>query len=125
MRILSDFDKREWSRENLGDRLSVGVRELKQNASRVIAEVEEDHEIRVVTVNGRPAAGLVPLEALVPEAVAHELERIGISSVEFDAGMARFPIAAMSQAQVAEWLADVRDGDSDGEIIDPWERAGL
>ncbi len=38
----------------------VGVRELKQNASRVLADVESEGEV-VVTVLGRAVATLVPI----------------------------------------------------------------
>lgn len=42
----------------------IGIRELRQHASRYIAQVEQGHEL-IVTNHGRPAARLVPIA--VPE----------------------------------------------------------
>lgn len=38
----------------------IGIRELRQHASRYIAQVEQGHEF-IVTNHGRPAARLVPI----------------------------------------------------------------
>lgn len=87
---------------------SVGLRELKQNPSEVVARAEAGETI-VITVQGRPVAQLVPL---VPQrrrwVPAEELSR-ALEGLEPDPTLA------------AE-LDALRDNDP---LIDPWERAGL
>ncbi|AMM21414.1 hypothetical protein AX769_16355 [Frondihabitans sp. PAMC 28766] len=107
---------------------SVGVRELKQNASKVVAEVEADHIMRVVTINGRPVAGIVPLEVLdviLVDGPGHRVERVGVSSADFDAAMARFPVPRMTTDEIDEWLHDTDQAAPEEPLIDPWEEAGL
>ncbi|CAN5238484.1 hypothetical protein BH09ACT5_BH09ACT5_22860 [soil metagenome] len=87
---------------------SVGLRELKQNPSEVVARAEHGETI-VITVQGRPVAQLVPLVPqrrrwMPAEELARELE-----------GLEPDPTLAAE-------LDALRDGDT---IIDPWERAGL
>ncbi|CAN5258259.1 hypothetical protein BH11ACT4_BH11ACT4_25360 [soil metagenome] len=87
---------------------SVGLRELKQNPSEVVARAEAGETI-VITVQGRPAAQLAPLapqrRRWIP---ADELSR-ALEGLEPD------------PALVAE-LDALRDDDP---LLDPWERAGL
>ena len=88
---------------------SVGLRELKQNPSEVVARAEAGETI-VITVQGRPAARLVPL---VPQrrrwVPAEELSR-ALEGMEPDLTWA------------AEHAARPYDDD---DFVDPWERAGL
>jgi len=89
---------------------SVGLRELKQNPSAVVARAEGGETI-VITVQGRPVAHMVPLpqspqrRRWVP---AEEISR-ALEGLEPDPSLA------------AELYA-LRDDDP---LIDPWERAGL
>lgn len=87
---------------------SVGLRELKQNPSAVVARAEHGETI-VITVQGRPVAQLVPLapqrRRWVPAA---ELARIFAEIGPDTTGWAE------------EYAARPED-----PIIDPWERAGL
>ncbi|RKR75228.1 type II toxin-antitoxin system Phd/YefM family antitoxin [Frondihabitans australicus] len=102
----------------------VGVRELKQNASKVIAAVQADHEARVITVNGRPVAGLVPLDVLERVVEAQSIQVVGVSASEFRRRMAENPLPPMSREAKDAWLADIRSVYGDDEFFDPWERQG-
>jgi prevent-host-death family protein len=61
----------------------IGVRELKARASEIVRRVQEERQRYVVTVRGRPAAILLPVdEASIPptrdeEQVWEELCRLG------------------------------------------------
>lgn len=86
---------------------SVGLRELKQNPSEVVARAEAGETI-VITVQGRPVAQLMPLAPFrrrwVPSAeLAAVAEELGPDTTGW----------------YEEWYAS-RDGDP---LVDPWERA--
>ncbi len=80
---------------------SVGVKELKQNASRVLEDVEANGET-VVTVSGRPVAVLVPLNG----------RHRWISTAEIEAGRAR--------TGDESWLENLRDQRAEGVLLDPF-----
>lgn len=101
------------------------MRELRQNASKVLAAIEIDHEPRVITVNGRPAAVLVPIDVVVDESRGDSITRIGIASDVFAAAMALDPADAVASADAEAWLADIRDADEGEAVVDAWEEAGL
>lgn len=82
--------------------MDVGLRELRQRASEVVRQVEEGREV-VVTVNGRPAARLVPVS------IGHWREPAALDGV-FAVGV--------DAASWARDIADIPDG-----IVDPWIRA--
>ena len=84
---------------------SVGLRELKQNPSEVVARAERGETI-TITVQGRPAALLTPL---VP------VRRRWVRAEDLDAVLAAIPPDTTGWAE--EWYAS-RDGDP---IADPWE----
>ena len=86
---------------------SVGLRELGQNPSEVVARVERGETI-VITVQGRPAAQLVPLT--VPR-------RRWVASADLERALA--DIEPDSTGWAAEAHA-ARDGDS---LTDPWQGA--
>jgi len=87
---------------------SVGLRELKQNPSEVVARAERGETI-VITVQGRPAAQLVPLTPVRRRWVpAEELDRV-LGEIGPDA---------------TGWAAEHAARPFD-DLIDPWERAGL
>ena len=81
---------------------SIGLRELRQNASELIRRVEEGEEIEI-TVSGRPAARLVP-------AAPRRWQRW-----ENVAGI-------FTGLPDSDWEAD-RDL-LDQSLTDPWERRG-
>ena len=80
---------------------TIGVRELRQNASEILREVEAG-EPATVTVAGRPVAQIVPLRA---DSWA-SWERIG---------------SIYESATDAEWDAD-RRGFAAAGLNDPWDR---
>ena len=87
---------------------SVGLRELKQNPSEVVARAEHGETI-VITVQGRPVAQLVPLNPQRRRWVpAEELARV----------------LAELGPDTTGW-AEEYAARGDDPIIDPWERAGL
>lgn len=106
------------------DRPSVGVRELKQNASRVLAEVQAENLGRIVTVNGRPVAAIVPLGDIVVDQPGHRVERIGIPMEVLQARMAAFGGPPLSREGADAWMADIRSTDDEDDFRDPFERAG-
>ena len=59
----------------------IGIRELKARASEVVRAVKERRARYIITQRGRPAAVLVPLDALAPQPNADEvwarLEELG------------------------------------------------
>ena len=81
----------------------VGLRELKQNPSQVISRVEQGESIEV-TVQGRPAALLVPIGGRV--------RRRWIPSAEF-AALTPLPDAG-------EWAAEVHGSRENDPSVDPW-----
>jgi len=87
---------------------SVGLRELKQNPSAVVARAEHGETI-VITVQGRPVAQIMPLAPVRQRWVpAAELDRI----------------FAEIGPDTTGWAAEYATR-PEGPIIDPWERAGL
>jgi prevent-host-death family protein len=51
---------------------SVGVRELKENPSKYLRQVQEQHEEFEITIRGRAVARLVPLEHQISDAERQE-----------------------------------------------------
>ena len=88
----------------------MGLRELKQNPSAVVARVEAGETIEI-TVQGRPAARLVPLASAVQRRRWVPAEEISRALEGFEPDPA-----------LAAELHALRDDDP---LIDPWERAGL
>ncbi|WP_344751313.1 type II toxin-antitoxin system prevent-host-death family antitoxin [Gryllotalpicola koreensis] len=85
---------------------SVGIRELRQNASEVVRRVEDGEEIDV-TVNGRLAARLVPAR---PRA-----QRVQpLSAVEFLKKLAEIP------ADTTGWAEEIYASRDDDPLFDPW-----
>lgn len=84
---------------------SVGLRELKQNPSAVVARAEHGETI-VITVQGRPVAQLVPIAPV---------RRRWIPSAELAKIVAE--IGPDTTGWYDEWYAS-RDNDP---ITDPWE----
>ncbi len=84
----------------------VGVRELKQNASKVVGDVERGRPV-VITVNGRDAVLMTPLSTEHRWVPAAEAARIwDAMNVEPDPG----------------WIAEIDAArDHDGRIDDPWD----
>ena len=83
---------------------TIGLRELKQNPSAIVARVEHGESL-TITVQGRPAAQLIPL---------NQPKRRWISSEELDTAL------GSSRADGTGWLAELdasREGDP---ITDPW-----
>jgi prevent-host-death family protein len=74
---------------------TVGVRELKNQASRVIRKVSEQMVEYVVTVRGRPVALLRPL-------TQDEAQRL--RQAEVDAGLAE--MKALAQRVADAWVSD-------------------
>jgi prevent-host-death family protein len=87
--------------------ISIGIRELKQNPSAIVARVERGESL-TITVQGRPAAQIVPL--------AGPRSR-WISSAELDEALGAE--RSDDTGWLAEWNAS-RDGDP---ITDPWADA--
>lgn len=87
---------------------SVGLRELKQNPSEVVARAEHGETI-VITVQGRAVAKITPLVPQKRRWVPAEELSLALEGLEPDPTLA------------AE-LDALRDNDP---LIDPWERAGL
>ncbi|MEP6480721.1 MAG: type II toxin-antitoxin system prevent-host-death family antitoxin [Rhodoglobus sp.] len=85
---------------------SVGLRELKQNPSEVVARAEHGETI-VITVQGRPVAQLAPLAPVRQRWVSAEVLNHALNGMEADPTLA------------AELYA-LRDDDP---LVDPWERA--
>ncbi|KQQ28964.1 hypothetical protein ASF54_10240 [Frondihabitans sp. Leaf304] len=108
------------------NRPSVGVRELKQNASRVLADVQAENLGRIITVNGRAVAALVPLAEIIVDEPEHRIEKIGIPRDELLARLAGFPLPPLSREDADSWMADIRSAYGDDDVVtDPYERNGL
>ncbi|MDH6180280.1 prevent-host-death family protein [Microbacteriaceae bacterium SG_E_30_P1] len=86
---------------------TVGLRELKQNPSAVVARAERGETI-TITVQGRPAARLVPIEVT---------RRRWVPADELAAALAEVPADATGWAEEAY---AIRDGDP---LVDPWQRS--
>jgi prevent-host-death family protein len=87
---------------------SVGLRELRQDASAIIRRVEAGEEIEV-TVQGRPAAVIVPLDARRPR----------VRTLNGAEVMRRLEGMPRDDTGWAEELYALRDNDP---LVDPWER---
>ena len=74
---------------------SVGVRELKNQTSRIIRAVREDLSEYVVTLRGEPVAVLRPLT---------EEEAQRLRQVEIDASLAE--MRALAQAVASAWISE-------------------
>lgn len=74
---------------------TVGVRELKNQASRIIRAVREDLSEYVVTLRGEPVAILRPLT---------EAEERRLRQVEIDAALAE--IRTLAQEVASAWTSD-------------------
>lgn len=81
----------------------VGVRELRQNASKVVSEVEQ-HGPVVVTVNGRDAVVMSPL-------ASHRWVSAKVALRYWDTLDAD-----------PDWAAELREQRAADLISDPWER---
>ncbi|MEO8095523.1 MAG: type II toxin-antitoxin system prevent-host-death family antitoxin [Pseudolysinimonas sp.] len=87
---------------------SVGIRELKQNASEVVARAERGETI-TITVQGRPVAQLAPLAPVRQRWVSAEVLDHALEGFEPD----------------PTWAAEAYVLRDDDPLVDPWERAGL
>lgn len=85
----------------------VGVRDLKQNASRVLARVKAG-ETLVVTEHGRPVAHLTPLRDA--ESSTRLLEAGDLMPGTQNL-LATVPVRVASGARLSDALAALRDGD--------------
>ena len=86
---------------------SVGIRELKQNASEVVARVERGETIDI-TVQGRRVAQLVP--------VGPRPLRRWVPGSELAAALADLP------PDQTGWLEEWYRSRDDDPLIDPWEK---
>lgn len=90
---------------------SVGIRELRQNASAVIRRVEQLGTAIEVTVQGRPTAIIQPL--------GHAARRPNsVRSEELEAGLAEL------QLDETGWARELHASRDDDPVHDPWEAAG-
>lgn len=85
----------------LGQMTSIGVRELRQNASEILRDVEAGHAV-TVTVQGRPVAQLTPLKAATWTTWAHVR-------------------AIFDSPNDLTWEAERRTSTPD-DLVNPWER---
>ncbi|AYG03253.1 type II toxin-antitoxin system Phd/YefM family antitoxin [Gryllotalpicola protaetiae] len=92
---------------------SVGVRELRQNASEVLRRVEAGEEIEV-TVNGRLAARIVPALRAVPNYPPTPTPARPLKLAEFLTKLAEIPD---DNTGWAEEIYAARDNDP---LFDPW-----
>lgn len=86
--------------------VTVGVRELRQNASAVIRRVEQGEAVDV-TVNGRIAARLVPAAPVGPRSRT-------FSRADFVAKLAAVP------PDHTGWSAELSRSRDDDPLVDPW-----
>jgi len=89
---------------------TVGVRELRQQASELIRRVEAGEEF-IVTVSGRPAARLVPLDAPAADRTWRRIEEV-----------AHLFTGPRDETWLAEMAADANEEME--PMDDPWESAG-
>lgn len=81
----------------------VGIRELRQNASEIIREAEQGEEI-TVTVSGRPAVRLIPVQGRKTWNTYEEIKEL---------------------FELPEVVRTDSERDAfDRTIVDPWERFG-
>lgn len=83
---------------------TVGLRELKQNPSEVVARAEHG-EVITITVQGRPAARLVPLTGV---------RKRWVSAHELSEALRDIP------ADTTGWLEELRSERDDDPFVDPW-----
>jgi len=87
---------------------TIGLRQLRQDASQVVRRVQEDGESLTVTVQGRPAALLGPITP------SHRQRNIRGSVVN-----ERLRDMPVDETGWAEEAYRLREGDP---LMDPWER---
>jgi len=92
---------------------AVGLRELRQNASAVIRRVEAGEEVEV-TVQGRPAAVIVPI-------TGRQTRVRSLPGTELMRRMEGVP--AMPPGEAARWLEDIRSLPDEEDFRNPWDRA--
>jgi len=86
----------------------VGIRELRQDASRVIRHVEESGSEVEVTIQGRPAAVIIPFRSAGrSRTVSSETLAKRLSDL---------------QAGDHEWAEEVHRLREDDDLTDPWRR---
>jgi prevent-host-death family protein len=90
--------------------ITVGLRELRQDASRLVRRAEAG-ELIEVTVQGRPAARLVPADGL----------ELGASFLDAEEFLRR--MAALPSLDREGWLAAARSLPDPWEAADPWARS--
>jgi prevent-host-death family protein len=82
----------------------IGIRDLRDNATRVLSSVREERLRYVVTVRGRPVAALVALEDAAATATDDELDLYvdqALTDAEFDA-----ELQALRREVTAAWSSD-------------------
>lgn len=84
----------------------IGVRDLRDHATQVLASVREDNARYVITVRGRPVAAIVPLPADVPASATDDeldldVDR-ALSLAEFEA-----ELEALRREITANWVSDL------------------
>lgn len=93
---------------------TAGLRELRQNASALIRQVEEDGEEIVITVAGRPSARLVPTARnLFRGPAGTDWETQGLFDGQQDSGTDNAPVAVETRTSPAEWIAAGHAHDDD------------
>jgi len=83
---------------------SVGIRELKQNASEVVARAEKGETI-TITVQGRPVAKIVPMKPG---------KRMWVPAAELAAVMAELG------PDTTGWAEELQASRENDPIVDPW-----
>lgn len=83
---------------------SVGIRELKQNASEVVARAEKGETI-TITVQGRPVAKIVPI---------NPVKRMWVPAAELAAVMAELG------PDTTGWAEELQASRENDPIVDPW-----
>jgi len=86
---------------------SVGIRELKQNASEVVARAERGETIDI-TVQGRRVAQIVP--------IAPRQLRRWVPAAELSAALADVP------PDDTGWLEEWYESRNNDPLVDPWEK---
>ena len=84
---------------------TVGIRELKANATQIVRSVRDDAEEYLVTVSGEPVALLTPVSNARLE--AHRLEDLEAELAEIDA-IARMDSDRPQRMTAAEAVAEQR-----------------
>ena len=86
---------------------SVGIRELKQNASEVVSRVERGETIRI-TVQGRPVAQLSPIGGAGPQR--------WVSGAVLNEALAELG------PDTTGWLEELEESRKNDVLENPWER---